>query len=346
MNPLDASLWVKSRAVCLLIAVAIGLLAAARPLAAAEQTMFDGDRAQRALEAIAARAGHKPRLLSLDITGEALGATVQDRDQPDRVVTWRVSRPLGFKSVLGDGAVRGRSSEPSLYSGSLEENLFDLDPAALARLPGMADAALARARLQEPGAVVRMELQREVQILPKRGIAAPQWTVRVGGRRERADIFADLSGKIIATNLRGTLRYQRLDLRAGGANLDELVQQIRDELKNHWAVRYVEVETKSISFEASLANAPAAPQVTRFTADIDGVRTANLDMPRLGRSGAEASHPFGLTDVDWQRLPEMQKRALESTGIADAKIDSVVLLKPKREFGDSMQWTRIMPVAR
>ena len=41
--------------------------------------------------------------------------------------------------------------------------------------------------------------------------------------------------------------YQRLDLRAGGPDLDELVQQIRDEIKDQWAVRYVEVETKSIA---------------------------------------------------------------------------------------------------
>ena len=35
----------------------------------------------------------------------------------------------------------------------------------------------------------------------------------------------------------------------------------------------------------------------------------------------------------------MQKRARDSAGIADAKIASVVLLKPKREFGDNeIEW--------
>src|SRR6185369_10029625 len=147
-------------------------------------------------------------------------------------------------------------------------------PADLTRLSGLAAAALNRARLQEPGAVVQMELHRQIRILPERGIGPPQWTVWVKGRQERAEIYADVSGNIIATNLRGTLRYQRLDLRAGGSDLDELLQQIRDKLTGEWAVRYVEVENKSIGFEASLAGKPGAPQVTRFTADIDGVRTA------------------------------------------------------------------------
>jgi lipoprotein NlpI len=339
MNRLDGSVWVTSRAVCLLIAVAIGLLPAAKPLAAAEQTMFEGERAQRALDAIAAKAGHKLRLLGLDITADVVAANVQDSAEPDRVVTWRVSQPAGWKSVLGDIAARGRSSEPTLYTGNLDENLFEIEPAALARLPELAAAALARARLQEPGAVVQMELRRQLRLLPEKSIGPPLWTIRVKGRRERAEIYADLSGKIVLTNLRETLRYQRLDLRGGGADLDELLQQIRDELKNQWAVRYVEVENKSIAFEASLAGTPGAPQVTRFTADIDGVRTANLDMPRLGRPGAEATHPFSLADIDWQRLPEMQKRARDSAGIADGKIGSVVALKPDREFGDNeIEW--------
>ena len=38
-------------------------------------------------------------------------------------------------------------------------------------------------------------------------------------------------------------------------------------------------------------------------------------------------------------LPELQKLARDSAGIADPKITSVVVLKPKREFGDNeMEW--------
>jgi hypothetical protein len=184
-----------------------------------------------------------------------------------------------------------------------------------------------------------MELRRPIHMLTQAKPGAPQWTVSIKCRHEQAEIYADLSDRIVATNLHGTLRYQRLDLRSGGADLDELVQQIRDEIKNQWAVRYIEVDTKSIALEAALASTPDASQVTRFTAGIDGVSTAALDIPRLSLPSGEQTHPFGLSDVDWQRLPEMQQAARDNSRIADAKVISVVAVKPKREFGDNeIEW--------
>ena len=62
-------------------------------------------------------------------------------------------------------------------------------------------------------------------------------------------------------------------------------------------------------------------------------------MPQLGLPGSEPTEIFSISDIDWQRLPELQKRARDSIGIADGKIVSVVVLKPKREFGDSeIEW--------
>ena len=71
----------------------------------------------------------------------------------------------------------------------------------------------------------------------------------------------------------------------------------------------MEVEPKSIEFEASLATAPGAQPVTRFTAGFDGIRTTTFDVPRLSLPGSEPSDIFSLSDVDWQLLPELQKRA-------------------------------------
>ena len=62
-------------------------------------------------------------------------------------------------------------------------------------------------------------------------------------------------------------------------------------------------------------------------------------MPQLALPGSEPTEIFSISDVDWQRLPELQKRARDSVGIADGKIVSIVVLKPKREFGDSeIEW--------
>src|SRR4051794_18990751 len=168
-----------------LVAAIVVLLAAESTALAADPTMFEGARAMHALEAIVAQAGHKPRFLSLDITAEGLTAEIQDPADPSRIVTWRVSQPGMLRSLLGTTAVRGRSAEPTLPAGSLAENLFDLDPAELARLPQLAEEALARARLQEPGAVVRMELRRQMQILPTTGVGPPRWPSRSKARESR-----------------------------------------------------------------------------------------------------------------------------------------------------------------
>src|SRR5438067_480762 len=132
MPRFDASRsWWASPAMCLLLVSAMVLLAVGSPASAANGTMFEGARAQEALAAVTAKVGHKLWLLNLDITADALEAKIQDPAEPDRLITWRVSTPDGWKSVLGDVAVKGRSSEPTLYMGALDENLFDLAPADL-----------------------------------------------------------------------------------------------------------------------------------------------------------------------------------------------------------------------
>ena len=296
----------------------------------------------RALEAIAAKAGHKLRLLSLDITAEAIDRRNpgSGRSRPRRALAGVAARRVDVGARRHGGQRAFDRADPG--AGSLDENLFELragGPRAICR--ELADAALARARLQEPGAVIQMELRRPLQ---DRGQNRPSSRrcgrsgSKAGGNRRKS--MPILSGKITLTNLRGTLRYQRLDLRAGGPDLDELVQQIRDEIKDRWAVRYVEVETKSIAFEASLAVHAGRAAGHALHRRVSTVSTP----PRStfpGSAFPAASRPtFSvISDVDWQRLPELQKRARDSVGIADAKIVSVVVLKPKREFGDNeIEW--------
>src|SRR3954454_22980928 len=113
MRPIEARRLRRSLpAIRLLIAAVIISLAGGDPVLAADPTMFEGDRAMRALEAIAAQAGHKPRFLGLDITAEGLAAEIQDPADPSRVVTWRVSQQGILRSLLGTNAVKGRSVEP------------------------------------------------------------------------------------------------------------------------------------------------------------------------------------------------------------------------------------------
>ena len=110
MRPFEASRPRRSLpAIRRLVAAVIVLLATGGTTVAADPTMFEGARAVRALEAIAAQAGHKPRFLGLDITAEGLTAEIQDPAEPSRIVTWRVSQQGILRSLLGTTAVRGRS---------------------------------------------------------------------------------------------------------------------------------------------------------------------------------------------------------------------------------------------
>ena len=145
------------------------------------------------------------------------------RTTPTGSYPWRVSQRGGY-ACRCSATSRSEGVRPSRpwLRGSLDENLFDLRPADLARLPRNGGrGARPRAVAWSPARVVRMELRRPLQIVAKQTVEPPLWTIRIKGRRERAEIYADLSGKITLTNLRGTLRYQRLDLRAGGPDLDE-----------------------------------------------------------------------------------------------------------------------------
>ena len=255
---------------------------------------------------------------------------------PSRIVTWRVTQPGMLRSLLGTTAVRGRSAEPTLVAGGLAENLFDFEPADLARLPQLVEAALARA--PAGAGCGRPDGVAPATAGPAhRGAGPPRWKIRIKGKGERARPTPFVGEDRLGPSARD-IAFQHLDLRAGGPDLDELLKQIGAAIKDRWGIRYVEVERKDRSeFEASVASAPGTQPVTRFTAGFDGIHTTTFDVPGSAFPAASRQR-FQHLGLDCRACPSC-RNALATAWHSRRKDRLVVMLKPKREFGDNrIEW--------
>ena len=323
------------RVLCAVCIVALGLIGGTAP--AAGPTMFDEGRAPHAFTAIQDKIGHKLRVLTLRITADELSVGIPNVDAPGEVETWEVSHKGGLAAALGlDWPRRQGSSRASTLGGTIEESLVDIDAAGLAIVPKLAAAALARARLQQPGRVTEMEILRLPKFL---GPAArdPYWHVHVKGIEEEADISAKLTGELTVADLRRTKRAENLNLLAGGPDFGEMVQNIRSELKDQWIFHYIEIEKTAINFDVHLASVKS-PQIIRFTATLSEIKTYNTSMPHMAFPGTPTDDPFSLSDVDLSLLTKLEEAAEARLQIADGIVQRVILSKPHRENGGAVEW--------
>ena len=306
------------------------------PALAADTTMFDEGRAQHAFAAIQDRVGHKLRVVSLTIRPAELEVVIPNADIPGEVETWQVSH----KGVMGafgiDIASRIGSTRAQMIGGTIAESLIDIDADGLKMVPKLAAAAIARARLQSPGQVSEMELHRLPKIVEP-GVRDPQWLVHVEGVEEEADISAKPDGEITVADLRRTRRARNLNLFAGGPDFDEMVQNIRSQIKNEWTFHYFEIEKDQINFDVTL-NTVHNPRMTRFTATISDIKTYSTSMPHMVFPGNPTDDPFSLDDVDLGLLTKIASAAKDRLQIADGVVQRVVVSKPHRETGGAVEW--------
>ena len=322
-------------AVCGICIVVLSLLAG--PSRAADATMFDEGLAQRAFNAIQEKVGGKLRVLTLTITPDELRLGIPNAEKPGEVETWRVSHK-GLAGALGvDLPIREGSSRASLPGGgTIEESVIDIDGTGLAVVPKLATDALARARFQQPGRVTEMDLMRLPKFL---GPAArdPYWQVHAEAPEEDADISFKLSGELKIPDLRRTKRAQNLDLLAGGPDFDELVQNIRNQIKNDWIFHYIEIDKTAINFDVHLLSVKN-PRITRFTATLSDIMTNSMSMPRMTFPGEPADDPFSLADVDLSLMTKLEATAKDQLQIADGVVQQVTVSKPHRERGGAIEW--------
>jgi hypothetical protein len=203
----------------------IGTAALAPPAAVADENFFDEGRAQAGLEKIFDKAGNPTKVLGVDIRSNQLIVELQAVDNPshidryiDRIATDAVGRWFWPESVSGPTPV-----ELSLPNPDLAANLFTLKPADLAIVAKLAAASVKQAALEDLAVVDRMELRRQLFLVPRPVSGDPQWSVEVTSGRERAAIYATIAGTITRADLNGTRRAQTVNYLAGGKDLDEVV---------------------------------------------------------------------------------------------------------------------------
>ncbi len=322
--------WITLLGICLVALLTSG---AAR---AADTTMFDEGRAQQAFKAIEDKVGHKLRVLDVTIRADELTVAIPDTATPGNAEIWQVSQK-GLLGLLGAAPARMRSERAQIISGSLEDNLIDVDADAIAIVPKLAAAALARARLQTQGKITEMELRRLPKIIEP-GVRDPSWLIHVEGVAEEADISANVAGEITFADLNHTLRAEKLNLLAGGPDLDEMVQNIRGEIKGDWTFHYIEIDKTAIDFDVTLNSLGARARMTRFIASLNGIRTDPMGMPHGGFPGTQPDPPFNFSDIDWSMLPKIEQAAKDRLQIADGVVQMVELTKPERITGGGIEW--------
>jgi tetratricopeptide (TPR) repeat protein len=305
--------------------------------AAAAGTMFDEGRAQKAFAAIESKVGHKLRLLDLTIRPDDLTVAIPDPDKPGNAESWQVSQKGLMGTLGGDTPTRLGSSRAQIISGTLEENLTDMDADSLAVVPKLAAETVSRARLQTPAKITEIELRRLPKIVEP-GVRDPTWLAHIEGVGEEADISFKLDGTFYVADLNHTLRAENLNLFAGGADLNQMVDDIRSQIKDKWIFHYVEIDKQAINFDVTLASIGDRARMTRFTASLDKVQTTAMSTPHSGYMNLPADPPFDFKDIDWSLLTKIEEAAKDRLQIADGVVQSVVITKPESLTGGGIEW--------
>ena len=331
------TLHVKLIRFCIAVAMSLTL---ATP-AFAEGSFFDEGRAQVTLDKIFDKASHPTKIFDLEIRPLELTIELQDPASPrhidawvDQINTTAVIRWLSPESLSGPRAV-----EPTLLNPDLDANLFEFKPADASVIAKLVAAAIARAGLEDPGHVTRMELKRQLHLIPTPTSGAPQWDIEITSGREHAEIYADQAGNITHANLDGTRRAQAINYKNGGKELDDLVAVIADVFGKEATIKSVIVYEHYLTIEARNPDHP--DRDARFSAGLNGVyrdlvgdSVANINFP-----GEPPPGRFAITDVDWALLPKLEQAVRDRLQLPGGKVGLVKLTKPGHGVGDPMiEW--------
>lgn len=171
--------------------------------------------------------GAHARVLRLEVTRDGITVEAQDPNHRTHIDRWRYGTVV-YLSVIPIKRLTGpQAINPTLINPDLEANLFDLDSVDLTAAARLLPKAVARARLDDPAAVTRMEIQRQIFILPSPSSGDVRWTLDVDSGRERAAIYANARGEIVGADLSGTHRAQNLNIIASPELVPEAAAAFR-----------------------------------------------------------------------------------------------------------------------
>ena len=279
----------------------------------------------QAVDAIKARIGGPLRALGVVIAPDEITLRIQDPRDRRHVDEWRLDH-VNTGLVSWDRLSGPQPFRLDLVNPDLEANLFDLDEVDFSALGRLIPAAFERAGLEDAAHIARMEIARQVVILPAPSSGAVRWTVSVRSERETAEIVADAHGTIIGADLANTRRAQSLNIFQHTELAADAARAFRAAVGAAPRLKQVNIGTQTISFTVV---DPERPKATAgYVWNLGGLRRSLDGVNADGMMGTQSFVPFSVDDVDWTVLPKVVAQARPALDMPEGAVTDIVLEKP------------------
>ncbi len=298
-----------------------------------------------AISILRSKLGPHARVLKIEIARDGVSIEAQDPSNRNHIDRWRYGTVVYLKSIPVKRLTGPESIDPTLINPDLEANLFNLDSVDLSAKEKLIKAALARARLEDPAVVTRIEIQRQVFILPSPSSGDVRWTVSIDSGRERATVYANARGEITGADLGGTRRARTLNIIDSPEYVAEAAAAFRQIVSSDTVLVRVGVEPKSVGFSTNMRDDTikqlgiGLPSSAVYTWDLNGLQR------RLGRvdvslERAPAGAAFAIADVDWTIAGNLARDALAKAALPKAKVTRLEVAKTTDgPGGPVLAWT-------
>ncbi|HZP79749.1 MAG TPA: hypothetical protein VFB45_26685 [Pseudolabrys sp.] len=289
--------------------------------------------------------GAHPRVLRIEAARDGISIEAQDPANRSHIDRWRYGTVtyfgvLSMKRLTGPQAVN-----PTLINHDLEANLFDLDSVDLAATAKLLKDAVGRARLEDPAVVTRIEIQRQLFLIPRPTSGDVRWTLYVDSGRERASIHANAGGTITGADLSGTHRAENLDILGSPELVPQAIADFRTLIGAQRNLVRVGIERKIVAFHTNTRDPTLGqigfnqPSFAIYTWDLNGLQQ------RLGRIDIDAAknapaNAFSVDDVDWSIVGRLARDAQARAAIPNARITNIGVEKSSDQPGGAvLAWT-------
>jgi len=306
----------------------------------------DETELSHAIPALRSAIGNHSRVLKIEVDPNVVTIEAQDPNNLKHINRWRcVGRVLGFipmRWVIGPEPV-----DLQLLDPDLEANLFDLDGVAFSATSTLEKAAIKRAHIQDTAVITHMEIARQTFILPQPKSGDIRWELHVTSGREHAEVFANVLGEIVGTDLSGTQWAKSLNLLTELALIPDAAGAFRAAHGTEPVLTAVSIDRKTVSFSTNIRDTTFAkvisnsmPATCSFTWGVDGLiqRLGKIDFD--AEMGNQGPAPFGVDDVDWTILAKLEANSLAKVTVPQADVTGIAIEKSSAGPGEPvLAWT-------
>jgi hypothetical protein len=319
-----------ARRLCGLTAVLAGavLLAGCR-FGSPVSFLDEGSGIAQAIDRLRQHLSSPAHVLNVAIEPARIALRVQHPKHRNRVEEWRVAR-VAMAGMNWDRVSGPHAYELMLTNPDLEGNLFDLDEIDFVSTPRLARAALERAALPGKAEVVRIEIARQVFVVPNPASGEVRWTFDVRTEGESVQVFADTQGTIVGMNVDGTKRARNLDLTRELDLVAEAARSFRFVMGRDAILTAVYIAPRAVTFEMTVPessgsaarDAAAAQRLYNWT--LNGLQRVPAQPDAVA---PEARARFSIDDADFTMLPKLTTAALAQLSMPQGRITRIELAR-------------------